>query len=119
MIAELSARALRSDREQQKKTYEHRATRDALTQMTADFEEVANFANALYETSQRMGGVIDYLLKERGVKTDQEAQSFEFMLNAVLRQLEAQDIEQSDDSNDPRRGGQEEISETTAAHSAK
>lgn len=119
VVTELSTQTFRSRREQQKSTQEHRATREALKQTTADLEEVAKLANALYETSQRMGVVIDYLLKERGVETGKEIQSFELMLSAVLHQIEMQETEQSDNSNDFGRGGQEGVDETTTAHSAK
>ena len=119
MIAELSTRALRFDRQQQKRICEHRAAREALKQTAADLEEVAKLANALYETNQRMGVVIDYLLNERGVETGREAQSSETMLLAVLHQIEVQETEQCDDSNDPGRSGQEGVAETTTTHSAK
>ena len=119
VVTELSTQTFRSRREQQKSTQEHRATREALKQTTADLEEVAKLANALYETSQRMGVVIDYLLKERAVETGKEVQSFELMLSAVLHQIEMQETEQSDNSNDFGRGGQEGVDETTTAHSAE
>jgi adenosyl cobinamide kinase/adenosyl cobinamide phosphate guanylyltransferase len=83
---------MRSDRERQKRVQEHRATRATLKQTTADLEEMAKLANVLYETSQRMGKVVDYLLKEHGVgAASQDVQSFEFILNSVIHQIEMQE----------------------------
>ena len=98
-IAELSSRAARADRDQQRRNYDHRSTREALKQTTADLEEVAKLADVLYETSHRMGTVIDYLLKERGAD-GQESDSFEMMLSHVLNGLEEQGEE-----GRPRLGG--------------
>ncbi|KAH8430129.1 uncharacterized protein LDX57_007841 [Aspergillus melleus] len=98
-IAELSSRAARAGRDRQRRNYDHRSTREALKQTTADLEEVAKLADILYETSHRMGTVIDYLLKERGVD-GQESDSFEMMLSHVLNGLEEQGEE-----GRPRLGG--------------
>ncbi|KAH8430234.1 uncharacterized protein LDX57_007903 [Aspergillus melleus] len=99
IIAELSSRAARADRDQQRRNHDHRSTREALKQTTADLEEVAKLADVLYETCHRMGTVIDYLLKERGVN-GQESDPFEMILSHVLNALEDQGGE-----GRPRLGG--------------
>ncbi|KAJ1713211.1 hypothetical protein NYO67_4601 [Aspergillus flavus] len=88
VIYELSVRSLRAHREQEKHINEHRNLQEALQQTTSDLEETVNLADLLYETNQRMGTVIDFLLKERGIIPSGESDSFEIMLNRVLNQLE-------------------------------
>ncbi|KAF9890698.1 hypothetical protein FE257_005564 [Aspergillus nanangensis] len=88
-IAELSSRAVRADRDQQRRSHDHRSTREALRQATADLEEVAKLADVLYRTSQRMGAVIDYLLKKRGANS-QEPESLKIIMSHVLHELENQ-----------------------------
>lgn len=88
MIYDLSVRSLRAHREQEKHIHEHRSLQEALQQTTSDLEETVNLADLLYETNQRMGTVIDFLLKERGIVPSGESDSFEIMLNRVLNQLE-------------------------------
>ena len=49
-------------------------------------------ADLLYEVSQRIGAVADYLLKEHSVKGgSQDPESFEIMLNNVVKKLEAEE----------------------------
>ncbi|KOC07046.1 hypothetical protein AFLA70_559g000431 [Aspergillus flavus AF70] len=88
VIYELSVRSLRAHREQEKHIHEHRSLQEALQQTTSDLEETVNLADLLYETNQRMGTAIDFLLKERGIVASGESDSFEIMLNRVLNQLE-------------------------------
>ncbi|GIJ92750.1 hypothetical protein Asppvi_002028 [Aspergillus pseudoviridinutans] len=87
IIAELSARALRTNDDQQSWSQECRALREALKQTTAELEEATKLADVLYETSKHMGSVIDHLLKDHGGET-QQSESFEILLTRVLRQRE-------------------------------
>jgi hypothetical protein len=89
VVCELSVRALRAHGEQQKHTKEHRNLQEALQQTTSDLKETVDLAGILYDTNQRMGTVIDYLLKERGTASTGESASFEIMLDRVLNQLES------------------------------
>jgi hypothetical protein len=61
--------------------------RKAQKQTIADLEEATKLADVLYETCQHMGFVIDQLLKDRGIER-QHSESFEILLNGVLRQRE-------------------------------
>ena len=51
----------------------------------------------LYETSQHLGTVVDYLLKESGLRLDdgEEAGSFVLVLNSANDRLKTQDAPQS------------------------
>ena len=51
----------------------------------------------LYETSQHLGTVVDYLLKEPGLTLDdgEETGSFALVLNSVNDRLETQDVSQA------------------------
>lgn len=66
-------------------------------------------ADLLYEVSQRMGAVADYLLKEHSIKKgSQDPESFEIMLNNVVKKLE---VEES-------RNGEEKAAHTPHAEAS-
>ncbi|KAF7589632.1 hypothetical protein BBP40_004005 [Aspergillus hancockii] len=90
IIAVLSSRALRAERAQEKRNQELTTTRGVLRKTAADLEEATRLADSLYETCQRMGVVVDYLVKGWADKNSDgvESGSFEFMLSSVLQQLE-------------------------------
>ncbi|CEL11784.1 hypothetical protein ASPCAL14880 [Aspergillus calidoustus] len=114
VICELSVRALRAHREQQKHTKEHRNLQEALQQTTSDLEETVDLAGLLYDTNQRMGTVIDYLLKERGTAPTGESQSFETMLDRVLNQLEGTEGDRSGGTKSPTPAGDVTMAENPA-----
>ncbi|KAL4861319.1 hypothetical protein BDV12DRAFT_191154 [Aspergillus spectabilis] len=101
VICELSVRALRPYREQQKHIKEHQNLQEALQQTTSDLEETVDLAGLLYETNQRMGTVIDYLLKERRTVPTGESASFEIMLDRVLNQLESTEGDRTGGTKSP------------------
>ncbi|CEL11980.1 hypothetical protein ASPCAL15074 [Aspergillus calidoustus] len=105
VICELSVRALRAHREQQKHIKEHRNLQEALQQTTSDLEETVHLAGILYETNHRMGRVIDYLFKERGVAPSGESESFEIVLDRVLNQLEGTEGDRMDGAKPPTPAG--------------
>jgi hypothetical protein len=72
-------------------------------------------ADLLYETNQRMGTVIDYLLKERGTAPTGESDSFEIMLNRVLNQLEGTEGDQQDGTKSPTPAGDVTMAEDPAS----
>ncbi|KAJ0295255.1 hypothetical protein COL922a_014086, partial [Colletotrichum nupharicola] len=115
VICELSVRALRAHREQQKYTKEHRNLQEALQQTTSDLEETVDLAGLLYDTNQRMGTVIDYLLKERGKAPTGESQSFETMLDRVLNQLEGTEGDRSGGTKSPTPAGDVTMAENPAS----
>ena len=92
IIAALNTRALRAERSQGKLDHELATTREALKQTTDELQETVRLADLLYEVSQRMGAVADYLLKEHNIKGGgQDPESFEMMLNNVVKKLEAEE----------------------------
>ena len=115
MIYELSVRALRRHREQQKHIHEHRNLQEALQQTTSDLDEMVNLADFLYETNQRMGAVIDYLLKERGAVASGESDSFEIVLNRVLNQLEGAEGDRTGGTESPAPAGDVTMAENPAS----
>jgi hypothetical protein len=55
-------------------------------------DHVSKLADILFDLSQTMGSVIDYLLKDRGSKEPgQEPESTKVMLDVLLKQMEIQD----------------------------
>ncbi|KAE8155583.1 hypothetical protein BDV40DRAFT_306868 [Aspergillus tamarii] len=93
-IAILGNRALQAERAHAKRNQDLSTLRGILKRTTADLEDATKLADVLYETCQRMGTVIDYLIKESKAqsKGDGESGSFEAILNSVLEQLEAQEV---------------------------
>jgi translation initiation factor 2B subunit (eIF-2B alpha/beta/delta family) len=93
IIAEISTRTLRTNDDQQRRSQECRALREALRQRTSELEEAAKLADVLYEACQQMGAVIDEL-KDRGTG-GQQSESFEILLTKVLRQREGRGEERA------------------------
>lgn len=108
-------RALRAHQEQQKHTRDHRSLQEALQQTTSDLEEMVNLADLLYETSQRMGTVIDFLLKERGTAPAGESDSFEIVLNRMLNQLDGTDGNRTEGAQSPAPAGDVTMAENPAS----
>lgn len=108
-------RALRANREQQKHIDEHRNLQEALQQTTSDLEETVDLAGLLYETNQRMGTVIDYLLKERGTASPGESDSFEIVLNRVLNQVESTEGDRRGGTKPPTPAGDVTMAENPAS----
>lgn len=53
---------------------------------------MSKLADLIYEVSQRMGAVTDYLLKEHGIlESSRGSESFEVILNSVVEKTEAQE----------------------------
>lgn len=85
------------ERIQAKRNQDVSTLRGSLKRTTADLEDATKLADVLYETRQRMGVVIDYLIKELKVQSneDGESGSFETILSSALEQLEAQEVRDS------------------------
>ncbi|KAL2866050.1 uncharacterized protein BJX67DRAFT_382152 [Aspergillus lucknowensis] len=96
---------LREHREQQKHIREHRDLQEALRQTTSDLEETVDLAGLLYETNQRIGTVIDYLLKGRGTVPTGESESFEIVLDRDLNQLEGTEGDRTGGTKSPTPAG--------------
>lgn len=87
----MNARAIRAEKIQGKLNQELTTSRNALTQATEKLEQVHRLVHLVYEVTQRMGAVTDYLLKEHGIQeSSRGSESFELMLNSVVEKLEAQ-----------------------------
>lgn len=108
-------RALRAHREQQKHVDEHRNLQEALQQTTSDLEETVDLADLLYETNQRMGTVVDYLLKEQGTVPSGESDSFEIVLNRVLNQVESTEGDRAGGTKSPTPAGDVTMAENPAS----
>ncbi|OJZ88806.1 hypothetical protein ASPFODRAFT_44533 [Aspergillus luchuensis CBS 106.47] len=85
IVAEISAQALQTDRDQPKEKHECHALRETLRKTTAERDEAVQLADVLYETNQQMSAVIDHFLQERA-NDGRESESFEVILTHVLRQ---------------------------------
>jgi len=108
-------RALRAHREQQKHVDEHRNLQEALQQTTSALEEPVDVAGLLYETNQRMGTVVDYLLKEQGTVPSGESDSFEIVLNRVLNQGESTEGDRTGGTKPPTPAGDVTMAENPAS----
>ncbi|KAJ6033786.1 uncharacterized protein N7446_007921 [Penicillium canescens] len=101
ILAAVNARAIRAEKVQGKLDQELTTTRKALTQVTEELDQVSKLADLIYEVSQRMGAVTDYLLKEYGIQENPRgSESFEHMLNSVVEKLEAQEPKRNAETMD-------------------
>lgn len=82
---------------QEKQSRELLTTQRALNQTTMELDEATRLADMLYETSQHLGTVTDYLLKELGLKLNdsEDSGSFELVLSSVSGRLEMQEVPQT------------------------
>ncbi|KAJ5111814.1 hypothetical protein NUU61_001444 [Penicillium alfredii] len=112
-IVALNTRALLAERSRGRLDHELATTREALKQTTDDLQETVRLADLLYQVSQRMGAVTDYLLKERSIKDgSQDPESFELMLNKVVKQLEAEESKNGEGKSDEGAGPHAEAAGT-------
>ncbi|KAJ5033083.1 hypothetical protein NUH16_003213 [Penicillium rubens] len=114
ILSRLDARALRAERAQAKLEQELSATEANAKQMAAELDQVSKLAEIFYEVSQRMGLVVDHLLKKRGVRerehepeSDHEPESVKKMLEEVLKELEGDSKATERYDNENENGGSE------------
>lgn len=99
MLARFDARAVRAERAQVKAEQELGAVQAALQQMTAEHDQLSRLAEIFYETSKRMGKVVDHCMKAREIKgkgegagaakgEEDEPESMTKILDRVLDDLE-------------------------------
>lgn len=84
------------------------ASRAAEKQAAEELGHVSSLADIFFELSQILGGVVDHWLKERGTKEPgQEPESTKVILDALLKQLEAQKLANGGESSgdDSESGG--------------
>jgi hypothetical protein len=88
------------------------ASKAAEKQATEELEHVSRLADIFFELSQKLGGVVDHWLKERGAnQSGQEPESTKVMLDVLLKQLEAQELGNSGENS----GGDSESGSEKAA----
>lgn len=87
---------------QEKQSRELLTTQCTLTRTAAELEEATRLADMLYETSNHLGAVVHYLLKELGLKLEDggDPDSFELILHSVSDRLETQEVPQAIGSNE-------------------
>ncbi|KAJ5531461.1 hypothetical protein N7527_004854 [Penicillium freii] len=91
ILARLDTRAVRAERAQTKLEQALGDMQATLKHAIEDRDHVSRLADIFYELTQKMGGVIDYLLKERGAKEPgYEPESTHVILDVLLKQLEIQ-----------------------------
>lgn len=88
------------------------ATEANAKQMAAELDQVSKLAEIFYEVSQRIGLVVDHLLKKRGVRErdhepDHEPESVKKMLEEVLKELEGDSKATERYDNENENGGSE------------
>ncbi|KAJ5500621.1 hypothetical protein N7453_009672 [Penicillium expansum] len=111
ILARLDTRAVRAERAQIKLEQALGDMQATLKHAIEDRDHVSRLADIFYELTQKMGGVIDYLLKERGAKKPgHEPESTHIILDVLLKQLEIQESDISDGNV-----GDSEIGGTKAA----
>lgn len=60
-----------------------------LKRTTDELDQVAQFADVFYDLRQRLGAIVNYLLRERGAKeSGHDAQSTKSILDTILKELE-------------------------------
>ncbi|CAI7610974.1 unnamed protein product [Penicillium viridicatum] len=112
ILARLDIRAVRAERAQSKLEQELSASKAAEKQATEELEHVSRLADIFFELSQKLGGVVDHWLKERGAnQSGQEPESTKVMLDVLLKQLEAQELGNSGENS----GGDSESGSEKAA----
>ncbi|KAJ5230942.1 hypothetical protein N7489_011650 [Penicillium chrysogenum] len=113
ILARLDIRAVRAERAQSKLEQELSASKAAEKQATKELEHVSRLADIFFELSQKLGGVVDHWLKERGAnQSGQEPESTKVMLDVLLKQLEAQELGNSgENSGGDSESGSEKASE--------
>ena len=96
-MTRLDSRALRAEQAHAKLEQEVKSLQESLRQSREDFDHVARLLEIFYDLNQRTGAVVDYLLRERGVRDkEREPQSIQIMLSAILKELgEDEDTERS------------------------
>ncbi|KAJ5461186.1 uncharacterized protein N7458_002738 [Penicillium daleae] len=84
-------------------------TRHTLEKTTKDLEETARVAELLYELSQKLGTVTDYLVKQQRLLDNKDRISYETIFNILLKQAESQEDEPKveGDSISDKQGGLE------------
>ncbi|KAJ5887620.1 hypothetical protein N7495_007661 [Penicillium taxi] len=87
IVATLNTRLLRAERVSSKYEEELTAALFSLEQARNELEETIKIAELLYETNQRIGTMVDFLLEKQGLKLDRDPAS----LAAISSQLASQD----------------------------
>lgn len=110
MLARFDARSSRAERAQAKSEQELLNTQKTLQQTTTELEQVSRLAEIFYETSQKMGAVVDHLMENKGRReNEQEPESMRAMLDIVLEKMELEDSSRTDGTGSGgSQGGVEE-----------
>ncbi|OQE10615.1 hypothetical protein PENFLA_c086G01283 [Penicillium flavigenum] len=102
MLARFDTRTLRAERAQAKLEESLATAEQTLKQTTLELDQVARLAEIFYESSHRLGTMVDYLLKERGVlQNGQEPEALKAILDLVQKEID-KNAKQEPDSNDAR-----------------
>ncbi|KAJ5289232.1 hypothetical protein N7478_002262 [Penicillium angulare] len=102
MLARLDTRTLRAERAQAKLEESLATAEQTLKQTTLELDQVARLAEIFYESSHKLGNMVDHLLKERGVlQNGQQPESLKAILDVVQKEID-ENAEKGPDSNDTR-----------------
>ncbi|OQD77425.1 hypothetical protein PENANT_c103G04422 [Penicillium antarcticum] len=105
ILARLDSRAVRAERALSKLEQELSASKAAEKQANEELDHVSRLADIFFELSQKLGGVVDHWLKERGTKgSGQEPESTKVMLDVLLKQLEAREMGHSGENSGDSEG---------------
>lgn len=113
MLARFDARSTRAERAQAKAEQELLNAQKTLQQTNIELEQITRLAEIFYETSQKMGSVVDQLMKSKGhKKNEEEPESMRAMLDVVLEERELENSGEADGtgtgSEDSQRGAEGE-----------
>ncbi|KAJ5766664.1 uncharacterized protein N7511_004280 [Penicillium nucicola] len=95
-IGALNTRTLQAERRQARSEQELIAKQESLSQSRSKLEEIVRLTELLYEVNRRMGSMMDYLFREKGIKHGSEdAASFNLMFDLVMQGVEAEEAGQA------------------------
>ncbi|KAJ5775806.1 uncharacterized protein N7511_000817 [Penicillium nucicola] len=113
ILARLDSQAVEAERAQSVFKEELKVSKAAEKQANEDLEHVSRLADIFFELSQKLGSVVDHLLKERSTnQSGQEPESTKVMLDVLLKRLELQEMGDSgensgDSESDGTRAGEQ------------
>lgn len=113
MLARFDARSTRAERAQAKAEQELLNVQKTLQQSNIELEQITRLAEIFYETSQKLGTVVDQLMKSKGPKeNEEEPESMRAMLDVVLGERELENNGEADStgtsSGNSQRGAEGE-----------
>ena len=97
MLAKIDARSTRAERAQAKVEQELLNAQKTLQQTNIELEQITRLAEIFYETSQKMGSVVDQLMRSKEhKKNEEEPESMRAMLDVALEERELENSGEAD-----------------------